>query len=37
MIITPDLKQNIIYTVYLTIAHNAPAITYAVGAVLGSI
>ncbi len=31
MIITPDLKQNIIITVYLTIVHNFVAFTYSMG------
>ena len=31
MIITPDLKQNILYTVYLTITHNMPVFVYGTG------
>ena len=31
MIITPDLKQNIFYTVFFTITHNALALFYAIG------
>lgn len=31
MIITPDLKQNILYTVYFTITHNVPVFVYGTG------
>ncbi len=31
MIITPDLKQNILYTVYFTITHNMPVFVYGAG------
>ena len=31
MIITPDLKQNIFYTVYFTVTHNALALFYFCG------
>lgn len=36
MVLTPDLKQNIFYTLYFTISHNAIAMAYAVG-IVGSI
>jgi hypothetical protein len=35
--ITPDLKQNIILTVYLTIADNAVAVLYAAGICISAI
>ena len=31
MIITPDLKQNILYTVYFTVIHNIPVFVYGTG------
>jgi 4-hydroxybenzoate polyprenyltransferase len=33
MPITPDLRQNIFYTVYFSITHNFPALFYALGIV----
>lgn len=34
MIITPDLKQNIFYTVYFTVSHNFAAFIYLTGIVV---
>lgn len=34
MAITPDLKQNIFYTVYFTVSHNLPVFVYGSGIVL---
>ena len=34
MTITPDLKQNILYTIYFTITHNAIALFYFLGIVV---
>lgn len=34
MSITPDLKQNIFYTVYFTVTHNLPVFIYGFGIVL---
>ena len=31
MFITPDLKQNILYTVYFTVTHNIPVFVYGTG------
>jgi len=37
MIITPDLKQNILLTIYLTVADNFFAVFYALGIVISAL
>ncbi len=37
MIITPDLKQNIFYTVYFTVSHNFAAFIYLAGIIVSLI
>jgi len=37
MIITPDLKQNIFYTVYFSITHNVPVFLYGTGIIIFSL
>jgi hypothetical protein len=37
MIITPDLKQNIMYTIYFTVIHNVPVFVYGIGILLAAV
>lgn len=37
MALTPELKQNIFYTVYFTVTHNVPVFVYGAGILVSSI
>ncbi len=35
--ITPDLKQNLLYTIFFTVTHNLPALVYSAGILFAAI
>lgn len=37
MALTPELKQNIFYTVYFTVTHNVPVFVYGAGILISSV
>lgn len=37
MALTPELKQNIFYTVYFTVTHNVPVFVYGAGILVSSV
>ncbi|MFZ2026086.1 MAG: hypothetical protein WAV30_02250 [Microgenomates group bacterium] len=37
MALTPELKQNIFYTVYFTVTHNIPVFVYGIGILVSAV